>query len=181
MNKINCIDTLSPVTWYLTREGLFPAKRYTYLHLIKLLINLLFYSLIVNILTLNLIKAISTKNVVLFNKVTTIFLPILNILAKALAILVNRASFLSILEDLKSATFNNHSESNNNYIQIVDRLSKMMLKVFIVSSVIYIFMTSILPVVTNLTLMIPPPIYMGKYSLLYKFVHLLMAIYLGCN
>lgn len=180
MTRVNCIDTLSPITWFLIKEGLFPSRKYTYLQLTKLFINLLFYSCIVSILVLDIINTIKTRNMVMFNKITCITIPILNLAAKSLAVLHNRESFLSLVEDLKSATFNTHNETQNNFIQLVDKLIKSLLKLLLAVVSIYIA-TTIFLAVAKTTMVIPAPIEMGKYNLLYKFVHVLMTLYLGCN
>ncbi|KAI4468382.1 chitinase [Holotrichia oblita] len=57
----------------------------------------------------------------------------------------------------------------------------MLLKILAGVVAIYISVTGILPFIANTTMMIPPPIDVGKFSLLYKIVHILMVLYLGSN
>ncbi|KAK9709301.1 7tm Odorant receptor [Popillia japonica] len=179
MTKIPCTNTLSPIRWFLLKEGLFPTSNSNNLSLLKLLVNFIFYSIIFSILVADLIKTIKARNTVMFNTMTCVVIPVANLAAKIMAIWWNKESFLSLVNDLDSIAFNNHSQTQNQYIQIVNKLAKIFLKILVGVVAIYIVVTGILPFLIDTTMMIPPPVDMGQFTLFYKIIHIIMVLYLG--
>lgn len=178
MTNVRCIDTLSSVICFLEREGLLSTTKYK---MKKLVAHFFLYISVIAILVCDTIIAIRTVNIARFNITTYMFIPTINLGAKALAILFNKACFTSVLNSLESTIFNTHSEVQNEYIQTVDKLAKGFLKILVGLAIAYVVISSLLPFVMNIETLIPSPTEMGKYGVVYKLFNFFMTVYLGSN
>ncbi|GJQ66728.1 hypothetical protein Trydic_g15859 [Trypoxylus dichotomus] len=130
---------------------------------------------------MNIINAIKDGDQVFLNQMICIIIPEINLVAKGLAIIVHRRRFLSLLDDLNSDPFNGHSDKLNIHIQLVHKFGGIMLRIFRTSIVVFLIIASVLPIVTNQHILIPSPIELGRFSILYEIVHLMFSTYMGIN
>ncbi|GJQ66201.1 hypothetical protein Trydic_g4260 [Trypoxylus dichotomus] len=182
MVQMNCIQPVLKVTNILKRGGLYPNSTVTKAQLVQLIFHSCYYLLIVISLLTNVMKAVKASNEVALNRMICLVVPLANLMAKILTILLNEKYVLSIVEDLTSNTFNGHTEKLNDYIKLVYRISELMWKCYTLATIAFLLVTAVLPIMTNIeTIMIPPPFDFGKYDVIYKIIHLITGIYLGAS
>ncbi|GJQ66202.1 hypothetical protein Trydic_g4261 [Trypoxylus dichotomus] len=182
MVQMNCIEPVLKVTNILKRGGLYPNSTVTKAQLVQLIFHSCYYLLIVISLLMNVMKAVKARNEAELNRMICVVVPMVNLMAKIVTILLNEKYVLSIVEDLTSNTFNRHTEKLNDYIKSVYRISELMWKYYTLVIAAFLLITAVLPIMTNIeTIMIPPPFDFGKYDVIYKIIHLITGIYLGVS
>lgn len=181
MSTINCLQPLSASYWLLKTFGLWPVHKLTKIIVLKLILYFLIDMFVTSMAIHNIINAIRSKNIPLFNWMTCILPVFLNWNMKIITLFKNRNVLFSILDDLRSTTFNVHSQELNKHIQRIDRISKLLAKYFEAAVVVFILIFCLMPFVTDIKLALPPSFNLGKYDVLYKMGHLFVTIYLGTS
>lgn len=179
MIAINCLQPLSDPYWFLKKIGLWPVNRLTKSIVLKLILHLLIAIFVATMIIQNIINAIHTKDFPLFNWMTCLLPPFLNWHIKVTTLFKKRNIFFSILDDLRSTTFNIHSKELNKYIQRIDRISKMLVKYFEAFIGVYVVICCLLPFVTDIKVGLPASFNLGKYDIVYKVGHVFFTIYVG--
>lgn len=176
-----CTDPIIKNLSVLGKEGLLPTDKFTLLHMLKITFHALFFSLMTGINIANIVSAIKTGSDMELNRATCIIIPLTQTLIKGVTILINKKHFYLVLKDLRSDIFNSHSMNLNVHIELVYKVSDLLRKYYSLAIGAFIFVAAILPFITNIRMMMPPPFEMGKYVFFYKFLHFLMTIYLAVN
>lgn len=183
MPKINCIEPLVKVNRILSKEGLLPnGTGRKQIHIVQLTLHTLLAGTALLFMIINGINAIKTGNGrALIHSVCTI-MPGANLVVKLVVVLVKKETLLSLLGYLKSDVFNSHSDELNGYVRVVHGISELIWKYYIVVIAGYVFVVGALPILLDTkTMQIPPPFDMGRYEILYKFLHVVICIYFGIN
>lgn len=181
MIKVHCMKTLAAPHWILTKSGLWPVKTLSIVTTLKITFNIIIDAAVYILIVHNIINAVNSNNTKLLNWMTCIVIPITGYIAKSATLLLNKSCFFSIVDDLKSATFNLHSEQSNKHIKFINKISIMMMRYFATAQIVFALIFNILPFVMNIQMMLPPSFNTGRFDVAYKIVHLFAAIYLGFN
>ncbi|GJQ66183.1 hypothetical protein Trydic_g4243 [Trypoxylus dichotomus] len=110
-----------------------------------------------------------------------ILIPEINLTVKGLILLKNKKCFVSILEDLNSDTFNIRNKKLNKHIQLVHKVSRLILRYFTLIMSTFLLIASVLPLMTNMKMLIPNPIESGRFEFIYRITHLLFTTYMAIN
>lgn len=179
MSKIGYEEALAIPISVLIKMGLWPAQRVNRLVILKSLMNIVIAIITETIMVSNIIQAVRSQNMKLLNWSICVFFPLTNLHIKALSLWINRSYFLSLLNDLGSTSFNNHSMNSNRHIQTIAKISDVIVKYFALVMAVFLSIFSLLPSFTNVPLMMPPPIDVGKFDIAYRIGHLLITSYLA--
>lgn len=175
MVKINCIETLKIPIMVLTNLGILNIKP-TKSTIIKLSLNFLIDLTVVTLCIINVKKLIDTNNISHAYWMGSLLFPMVIYISKIVSFQINKAELTSILRCLKSYTFNSHSERQNKHIQLINDMSVLILKYFAAILVLPIGLFAVLPLIRNQDVLIPPPIQVGRFDILYKILHLFALI-----
>lgn len=179
--KLSCIEAVSTTTSILLAEGLLPSANRHRFYPSKLIFHLIANALVVGVLITNILNGIRAGNATFINQMTCVLIPVVNLDAKSFTIFKNKNCFVSIMEDLKSDIFNTHSDKLNVHIQLVNKVSRLMSRYFMITMGVFVIFSCILPMMTNIRLLIPSPIDLGQLHILYEIMHFCCTTYLGIN
>lgn len=181
MARMSCINALSRTSWILLIEGLLPTEVLKRRQVLKLILHSLWAAFILNLMFHNIVNGIKANNFMLINRMVYVLMPVMTSFAKSVAVLTNKKCFISLLKDLRSNIFNRHSEKQNEHIQFVDKISKIMLRYFTITMGLFLSVACLLPIITNVRILIPSPYNLGRYEILYKILHFFVILYMGLN
>lgn len=181
MTKVMCLDTLKTVIYILSKEGLLFSEKITKFGILKVAVNFSLAAVLNALAILNIISGIKANNMELVNWMVCVLIPALLCATKAVTFVINRKCFLSILQDLSSLSFNAHNYRLNRHIHLIDRVSTLLLKYFIIADIVIIIAFCILPFAINMRMVVPPPFHTGRFDVLYKLFHLILCSYVGGN
>lgn len=182
MPNARCDDVLSKSRRVLLKTGLWPTSKRTKYAIPKLIFNFIFHSTILTMIVCNIVDAKRRNDNTKLNWMMCVLCPVLTYIAKVTTISTNKIGFYSILDDLKSRTFNAHNGKLNEHIRQIDKISKLLLGYLTTTVLAFSAAGSILPIILQTEVMIfPAPMNLGKYSILYKIIHLFMTTYVSFN
>lgn len=181
MINVRCVQTLEKPVWILSTSGFWPTRKITTSQGIKLALNFIFDLALFGIIIQNIANALTFNDIKLLNKMICLLIPMGNYTAKSYTLILNRTCLFSLITDLESTSFNNHSEKLNENISYIHRICSLILKYFLIVLVAYLLTGGILPMIMDIGTILPASFDTGKYDLLYKIAHLFAMCYLAFN
>lgn len=178
---MNCLQVVSKPSWILLKLGLLPSKNKQKMWLLKTISHCLLYTFMLSLLILNILKGIRLNKAMFVNRMISLFIPGLNLLAKFLSIRKNDIYYLSALENLKSDIFNIRNKKTNQHIQLAEKISTLLLRYFAITISAIVFAACVLPIAIKTEPLIPCPIYIGKYVIFYNILHFPFIVYFAIN
>lgn len=178
---MNCFHVISISRRILLKQGLLPSRNKRKLRILKMMLHCLMYTIALSVLLINIIKGIRQHNPMFVNRMMCIVIPMLNILAKWLAILKNEKYYLSVLVMLKSDIFNTSDNKLSRHILLVEKISRLMSRYFIVTIGALFLVAGVLPIITEIEPLMPCPVDIGQYRILYNILHMPVAFYFAIN
>lgn len=172
MTRIRCVELLDDTKWMLAKSGLWPIRRITICEVLKFIFSFLADAFLFIFASYNTVIAIKTGDIDLINLMICVLIPAANYTAKGYTIIMNKRCLEDILADLESDAFNTHSLQLNKYLQLIHNTTKTFLKYFILTLTLYMSVRSILPMIVNVEMIVPAPVDMGNFDILYKIAHL---------
>lgn len=162
-------------------EGLLPENLIDELSISTFIFHFVTGMCTLALIVFSMVEAIKVHNSMVLNQQACVFMSAVTVLAKVFAIVRNKSCFVSVIDDLKSHTFNAHDEQQNEHIQFVDRITKLILRYYVVVGVTFLLFSCLLPFILDVKMVIPPPFEVGKFEILYKFVHFTVISYMVLN
>lgn len=181
MGKINCIEPLRKTTRVLSKEGLLTETVIDELPVVRILLHVIFCVYTLTLLVCGLVQAVKTNNRIVLNRLICVFLSAITVFAKEFALLRNRKTFMSLMDDLNSDNFNRHSEQQNRHIQFIYRISQLTLRYYILVASAFLLVSCCLPFILDVEMLIPPPFEVKKFEFLYKLGQVVLIVYLEVN
>lgn len=172
-----CLDVISKPRWILLKEGVLPSHNNPKLRILKLALHYVVFLVTLSILILNILKGIRLNKPMFINRMLWIIIPLINFVAKLLAVHKNEKHYLSALKSLKSVVFNIREKKLNQHILVIKKISSVISKCFLVIVTVLLLAASVLPIVVNIEPLMPCPIYIGQYDIIYRLLHLLITVY----
>lgn len=179
--NMHCLEVVAKPTSILLKQGLLPSRHKQKLWILKTTLHCLLYFLVLSLLILNILKGIRLNKPMFVNRMIAFILPGLNLLAKFLGIRKNGKHYLLLVENLKSDIFNIRNKKLNKHIQVVERISGLVLRYFAMIVGVLILVAAVLPILINTEPLIPCPVDIGKYAILYNIFHLPFILYFAIN
>lgn len=179
MVRISCVKTLENPKWILSKLGLWINSDSTAWERYKFVIGLCFNIALISLVCQNIINSINLKEIKLLNRMTCMLIEGLTYLAKLSTIILNKKCFESILADLDSEEFNTHNQTLNEHIQFIYKISKLLFGYFIITILTYLVFGTFLPMVVNVSPMVPAPFDTGKYDIVYRFILIILCNYMA--
>lgn len=175
MVRISCVKTLENPKWILSKLGLWINSDSTVWGKYKFVIGLSFNIALIILVCQNIINSMNIREIKLLNRMTCMLVEGLTYLAKLSTIILNKKWFESILIDLDSEAFNTHNHKLNEHIQYIHKTSKLLFGYFIITILTYLVFGTFLPIVVNISPMVPAPFNTGKYDIIYRFVLIILC------
>lgn len=179
MTKISCVEAISKISDSLLLHGLLPTKKIKRYQLLKVILQIVFYFVVLNLIIKNIVNALRKSDMILLNRmVCAMLIPVSMLLAKVIAVFKNKHYFFIILEYLDSNIFNDHNEELNRNIQKIAYIARLILRYYTIVGAAYLSLSTFLPMVMDISLLLPMPYNIGKFNVYYKYIHLLVMVYL---
>lgn len=134
-----------------------------------------------SVLILNIIKGIKLNKPMFINRMIWIVIPLINFLAKLIALHKNKKYYLFVIQNLKSDSFNTQDKQLNQHILLIEKISGLMWKYFGLTIGVMYLVSCVLPVVVDIEPLMPCPVNIGKYDTFYRILHLTFTFYYAIN
>lgn len=159
--------------------SIWPEKTWTKLYILQLISIALGHIGVYIIFTHNILVGIRTGDSGLLSWTICLLLPISNYCSKGISIIVNKKCLYSMIDDLGSEAFNINNDKLNTHLQLVDKVTLILLRYFLVSVGGFLFIFTVLPFMANTIMMLPVSFDIGDFTMLYKIIHFFVCGYIG--
>ncbi|KAK9686258.1 7tm Odorant receptor [Popillia japonica] len=146
-----------------------------------MMLHFIVNSATLSVLVLNIVKGIRLNKPMFINRMIWIVIPLINFLAKLLAIHKNKKYYLLVIKNLKSDIFNIQDKKLRQHILLIERISELMWKYFALTIGVLYLVSCVFPVVMDTEPLMPCPVDIGRYDILYRVLHLAFTFYYAVN
>lgn len=181
MVQIRCITTLDNPKWILSKFGFWIKYNGTAWEKYRFVVCVSFNIALITVVCLNIVNSIKTGEIRLLNRMTCMLVEGFTYIAKLITLIINERCFELILMDLDSEAFNTHNRKLNEHIQYIHKISKLLFGYFIITVLTYLIIGTFLPIVINISPMVPAPFHTGTYDIVYKLILFILCSYMAFN
>lgn len=179
--NMSCLKAVFKPSQILLKQRLVPSRNKQHIGIIITLVHLAVYTVLFGLLIFNIFNGIKHNKTMFVNRMMCILIPGLCILAKWLGIRINGRHYLSIFENLNSNIFNTQNKILNRHLQLAERICGLLLRYFAITTGVLFLVSCGLPIALKTQPMVPCPIDIGKYQIIYNLLHLPLTVYFAIN